>query len=286
MKLLNLKKVTALVCAGVTVLSLTGCQAVLDYVDSYVPPTTPAQMAATTPAADPGSTDPAQTTPAPTQPAQPTLVGVVTDAGVLNVRAGAGVEFDIVGQLEDGTKVAIYEQVPVGDSYWGRIKIGWISMNYVRIVDTGVSENTAIVDSVIATVTSENLNIRSGPSSNYNRLGSLTTGDKVQISEICVVGSTLWGKSKKGWVCMDYVSVDGSADGKLVLTGIVNANKLTIRSQPGSDHEEIGSYSAGQRIVITELQSKNYVPWGKTDKGWICMNYVICDGEIRLSAGS
>ncbi len=281
LNLLGKKKLLALVCAAACVFSLAGCQEVMEYVDNYVPPTAP-ETFETVPN---GPTDPAQTTPAPTEPPQEVIVGVVTGAGVLNVRSGPGVEYEKVGSLEDGTKVAIYERQPVGESTWGRIKAGWISMNYIAIQDKQDDEIT-VTHSIIATVTTENLNIRTGPSSNYEKVGALTTGDKVQISEICVIKQVLWGKTRKGWLCMSYVQIDGTPDGGLWLTGTVNVQELMIRSGPGTNNRVTGNYASGQKIVITQLQSVDYVPWGKTDKGWVCMSYVIPDGNITVSAGS
>ncbi len=285
MKLYPGKRILALSCAMVCALAFSGCQAILEYVDNYVPPTTPADSVTVPITTGPNGESTPVTTPEETQPSQPTVVGVVTGAGVLNVRAGAGVEFDTVGSLEDGTKVAIYEQIKVGDSYWGRIKIGWISMNYIVITDSGISESSTI-DSIIATVTSETLNIRSGPSTDYGRVGSLSAGDKIQITEIRAFGQKLWGKGSKGWVSMSYVKIDGMPNGELRISGTVNTAELTIRSAPGSGNQSLGSYSRGEKLLITEIQSKDYLPWGKTDKGWVCINYILVDGGIVVTAGS
>ena len=36
----------------------------------------------------------------------------------------------------------------------------------------------------------------------------------------------------------------------------------------------IGFYYNGASVRITEIKLVNDVPWGKTDKGWISMEYV------------
>lgn len=283
MKLHPGKRILALGCALVCALAFSGCQAVLDYVDNYVPPTTPAGSVTVPTTTGPNGETAPETTPAQTQPSQPTVVGVVTGAGVLNVRAGAGTEFEKVGSLEDGTKVAIYEQVQVGESTWGRIKIGWISMNYIQITDTGISESSTI-DSIIATVTGENLNVRSGPGTGHDRVGSLTTGDKIQITEVRIVGESIWGKGAKGWVSMNYVQIDGMPNGELRLSGTVDTAELMIRSAPGAQNQHLGSYLQGEKVLITQLKSLDSQPWGKTDKGWICIDYVAVDGGIVVTA--
>lgn len=270
------KKILALGCAVLLAVLFTGCQALIEYVDNYVPPTIPE---GTDPRPEettvPGETQPEETFP------QTVVAGVVT-ADVLNVRAGTGTEYDVVGTLEEGTKVAIYEQKQVGDILWGRIKIGWVSMKYIEIVDN-VEVRVTATHSVIATVMVEDLNIRKGPSSRYAKVGNLTTGDKVQITEIRVIDDTLWGLSMKGWVHMGYVTIDGTPDGSLYLTATVDTRELTIRSEPGAASSALGSYAQGDRIVITQLQEKDGAPWGKTDKGWVFMDYVVPDGNIIVS---
>ncbi len=280
----DLKRLLALVCLAGSIISLCGCNKVLEYVDSYIPPTTPEFME-TAPAETGGA--PGETAPEATEPEQQTLVGIVTGAKVLNVRSGPGTEYDKVGTYDEGMKVAIYERQQVGDSYWGRTKAGWISMNYIVLEETEEEkeEASATTHSIIATVTTNDLNVRSGPGTRYDGVDRVNTGDKVQITEICVLDNILWGKTKKGWLCMSYVSIDGTVDGKLRLTGTVNASELMIRSAPGTDAKRLDSYKNGDKIVITELRAVNYVPWGKTDKGWVCMDYVIPDGNIVVSAG-
>lgn len=284
MNMQSVKRLLAFICIIGCIASLCGCSELIEYVDSYVPPTTPEYMHTA-----PGDTepdDPGDTAPEATEPAQPTLVGIVTGAGVLNVRSGPGTEYEKVGELDEGTKVAIYERQQVGDSAWGRIKSGWISMNYIVIEDDDDKKESTTTYSIIATVTTNDLNVRSGPGTGYDAVTRVNTGDKVQITEICVLGKILWGKYKQGWLCMSYVTIDGSSDGGLHLSGKVNTEELMIRSAPGTDAKAVGKYQSGDTVVITELRSVSYVPWGKTDKGWVCMNYVLPDGNIIVSAGS
>ena len=49
----------------------------------------------------------------------------------LNVRAGAGTTYEVVGQLAEGTTVVILEKKTVDGTVWGRIEQGWISMDYI-----------------------------------------------------------------------------------------------------------------------------------------------------------
>lgn len=58
---------------------------------------------------------------------------------------------------------------------------------------------------VTKTVTSNNLNIRSGAGTKYEKVGSYKRGDVITIYEETVVGGQPWGRTDLGWVCMDYV---------------------------------------------------------------------------------
>lgn len=56
-----------------------------------------------------------------------------TYAGV-NVRSGAGIANAIVGKILNGTEVTILEVKLVGAAKWGRVKQGWICMDYVTMI--------------------------------------------------------------------------------------------------------------------------------------------------------
>ena len=56
-----------------------------------------------------------------------------TYAGV-NVRSGAGIANAIVGKILNGTEVTILEVKLVGTAKWGRVKQGWICMDYVTMI--------------------------------------------------------------------------------------------------------------------------------------------------------
>ena len=167
------------------------------------------------PAPDPTPTpDPEPTpdpTPTPTPDPDPTPDEVIATGTInvdsLNIRAGAGTDYAIVGSLTKGARVEIYEIVAAsGGTNWGRIAKGWISMKYVDL------DEEEPVDKIIATGTiktsSGNLNVRSGPGSNYEIVTKLASGTRVDIHEITMVDGTKWGRIDQGWISMDYVVLD------------------------------------------------------------------------------
>ena len=70
-----------------------------------------------------------------TQKTDGTGKGIIanTYAGV-NVRSGAGIANAIVGKILNGTEVTILEVKLVGTAKWGRVKQGWICMDYVTMI--------------------------------------------------------------------------------------------------------------------------------------------------------
>ncbi len=51
----------------------------------------------------------------------------------LNIRSGAGTDYPAVGTLNYGDRVTILEEKVVGDTTWGKIANGWISLGFVAI---------------------------------------------------------------------------------------------------------------------------------------------------------
>ena len=129
-----------------------------------------------------------------------TAKGLVTGNG-LNVRSGPGTNYNSVASYAAMTRVNILEQVKVGGTTWGCTKDGWISLSYVYI------DGTTAEGSTTGTISGSNVNIRSGPGTNYDRVGSYNSGDTVQVYAQFTVGNMKWGCTSKGWVSMDYVEV-------------------------------------------------------------------------------
>ena len=103
-----------------------------------------------------------------------------------------------------------------------------------------------------------------------------------------------WGKTDKGWINLKYVKMDAAKDdkddkdddqkydddeiGKNTTFKKGNAtvkvnSTLTIRKTASQSGEKVGSYEDGAKVKILEVKGE----WGKTDKGWINLRYVVYD---------
>ena len=123
-------------------------------------------------------------------------VGTVT-ASELLIRQSPSTAATSVGKYTKGTQVTILES----SNGWGRTDKGWISLSYVYI------DGTTGDGAATGTISGSNVNIRSGPGTNYDRVGSYNSGDTVQVYAQFTVGNMKWGCTSKGWVSMDYVEV-------------------------------------------------------------------------------
>ena len=238
--------------------------------------TTPTAPAATTP------TTPAVTTPTTpvnsitgtgttTTPAN-AKYGVIT-ASELNIRATASQSADRVGSYQYGDRIAVLES----SNGWGRTDKGWISLSYVYM-DGDVGTNAAY-----GTVTATQLNVRSGPGTNYERVKTLSQNERVQVLQQIKVGNTTWGYASGGWVSMEFIQLDGSTNnntgntgntGTTTYTGVVTGSGVNVRSGAGTSYPVVGSKTMGDVVTITETVSADGMIWGKIDTGWISMNYV------------
>ena len=213
--------------------------------------------------------DEAEPEPEPTPQGQ---MGTVT-TDILNIRANAGTEYTALGCLERGARVEILETKQVGTVLWGRIDKGWISMAYVQL-DGATSEPEPTPQSQMGTVTTDILNIRANAGTGYTALGCLHRGTRVEILETKQVGTTLWGRIDKGWISMDYVQLDGANAEPETIIGTINTYCLRIRNGAGTTAAVVGCYYSGTQVEILETTVVNGVTWGRTDKGWISMEYV------------
>ena len=222
---------------------------------------------------EPAPTDPVED---PSEPSGNVVaVGTVT-ATELNIRKGAGASYDPVGKYIKGDKVEILE---VKDG-WGRTNKGWISMKYVQQAGTSTeNDKTAEDDKTTAEIESDgktkvlgygivdigSLNVRSGPGTKYDKVDSVSQGDRYAYYQ----KSGNWVRLKNGWVSTSYFYIEGTK-GEKAGSGIIIGSDLNIRTGPGTGYKTNGSYNKGDKVEILHQIGG----WGCTNKGWISMKYV------------
>ena len=210
--------------------------------------------------------------------------GKVSGAEKVNVRTAPGVGNPVATQLSEGTAVTVYEQTTVNNASWGHIDQGWISMGYVTLNESKESGSSISTGSSAVVSSSVNLNVRSGPGSNYTKVATLAPGTSVVILRKETVNGVAWGLIDQGWINLNYVSATASSSGSTgygVSGTVVNCSTgVNIRSAAGTTNALVGVAALGSRVTVTERVQVNGYYWGHIDRGWVCMDYIQLDSEF------
>lgn len=212
--------------------------------------------------------------------------GTVT-ASELNIRKDAGSQYDSLGKYKQGDKVTIIET----KNGWGRTSKGWISMSYVKLDSTTTDPDDQDDDTDTSKLVTDGktkilgygvveevdtLNVRKGPGTKYDKVTSIPAGQRLPYYQ----KSGNWVRLADGWVSLTYFDTDEKIESGT--KGTVNTAELNIRKDAGSKYDSVGKYKKGD--VITILDVKNN--WGKTDKGWVSLNYVILESDGTTGSSS
>lgn len=210
--------------------------------------------------------------------------GVVKANTNLNVRNGAGTGYTKVGTVNGGTTLSFYERVTVNGMEWGRIGPSqWVCLAYVTLNTSSTTPSTPTATTGTGTViSSTKLNVRTGPSASYTRVGSLNPGTTITIYEVTTNGTQQWGRiGTNQWVCMTYVRMNSTSSGSTTTvpstgyTGkVTSTTQLNIRAAAGTGNAIVGRLNPGTTVTIYELTTVNGVSWGRIASGWVCMSYI------------
>ena len=236
--------------------------------------------------------------------------GTLLNSFRLQVREQPGQEFDpIITWERIQPNVTVTNLTNVDGITWGKIPQGWIQVSDADGYPIDVMLNTAKFTVITDTVT-----VRESASTGANRVDALgmnvefnvndynENGDYVQV---IVSGDTVWGYATKvgeenatygGWVNLasKYVSRNGVSAGNSDDTttggtgtgttglGIVSNTYtgVNVRTAPGTGNPSLGKIPAGTTINIYETKTHGAAQWGRTDKGWVCMDYVTMVGDL------
>lgn len=189
------------------------------------------------------------------------LTGTVdTGTSVLRMRAEASANGTILKKLANGTQVEVLNTL---DSGWYQVSYqdttGYVSSDYLKLnnedgtpveadpaaVPSAASQETGETEAAYVRVISGPLNIRSGPSTDCDKVGKLYTGKIVEILGL----QDGWYQIESGYINADYVAQ--------------------------ADPSEVKESSKGQEIVDYALQFVGYpyVYGGSSPKGFDCSGF-------------
>lgn len=167
-------------------------------------------------------------------PPPPPKIGTVREEGV-NLRDGPGTNYVSMARMGQGQDLTLVEQyqgwflVEYGTTY------GWVTADFLNIVP-GVIERVPVANSIpdpnpplIGSVLENAVNIRKGPGSAYERVGSLNAGTEVSL----LARHKDWyrvqlGNGTKAWMFSDLLRISPMAVRRVPVTNDIPA--LPVRT--------------------------------------------------------
>lgn len=133
---------------------------------------------------------------------------VNTEGSTLRVRSQADTTGEILTQLSHGTTVEVLTSVENG---WYQISVngtkGYVSGDYLVVNETEAASLPVEAEPVYVQVTTSVLNVRSGPGTSYDKVGSVRSGQILKAT-----AENGWYKIDSGYISAEYVKeVDASA---------------------------------------------------------------------------
>ncbi|NTV62895.1 MAG: SH3 domain-containing protein [Oscillochloris sp.] len=206
-------------------------------------------------------------------PPPPPKIGVVVEEGV-NLRDGPGTNYVSMARMSAGQELTLVEQfqswflVEYGDQY------GWVTSDFLNIVD-GVVQRVPVSQTVpdpnpplVGTVLENAVNIRKGPSSSYERVGSINAGTEVAL----LAKHKDWVKIQlsdgtKAWIFSDLMKASPMAIRRIPMTN--NFPALPSRVSPrGSSSGSAVNIPASGDVAGYAVQFVGYrYRWGGSSPG-------------------
>ncbi len=205
------------------------------------------------------------------------LIRVKVD--ILNVRSGPGLEYNVINKIHNGETYQLIED----NKAWMKIKIndsiGWVAGWLVEKVTTNTKVKTA--ESTVDT-----LNVRQGPSTNFDIIDQIHPNTKYPIIDeegdwIKIQVNT----NKFGWIAKWFSKIaEEAATNESVQSDYVTiqVNMLNVRKSPSTDSEIIGVVEKGDKVEVVNIENGWYKIKFKSGYGWITSKYA---SQITKSNG-
>lgn len=207
--------------------------------------------------------------------------GVVTGSS-LRLRSEPSLNSSTLTYLNKGTEVAVLEQL----DGWFKIEYkdmtGYVSADYLRYTPATTAEEAdePVIDNEeepievkkIGTISGNNVNFRTKPTTSSDIIGKLAKGTEVEVISVADGWCEIVYNGTTGYVSSDYVAIDGQTVAQP--KGIVIGSCVNVRSGASTGHGIITKVYAG---AIVELLDKNgnwyYISYNGY-KGYISADYV------------
>lgn len=219
-------------------------------------------------------------------------IATIINTDSVNVRDTGATYGKLIGKLSRGSTYNVLRE----NNGWYELDVdvdnnpktgSWVYSEYLDVREgstsgsgssnsgnSGSSGSTTVETGTgIVANTYTGVNIRTGPSTGYALVGKYLPGTKVEITEVKTGGASKWGKTEKGWVCMDYITMvsnypiegggSGSSGGSTgggsssttesaIYTGVTK-QEVNIRKEANLNADIVRTVPADSPVTIHEI---------------------------------
>ena len=209
-----------------------------------------------------------------------------TTAGV-NVRSGPGTNYSSKTVIASGTSITVTDR---SNSEWYAVKLsngttGYIYSIYIRIESESSSGGSSGTESTPAKTT-EYVNVRSGPGTNYSSKTVIASGTSITVTD---TSNPEWYAVKlsngmTGYIYSIYIELESSAGGST--SGGVQAKTtagVNLRRGAGTSFGVIRVVATGTTVTVTEATNAQWYKVKLSDgtEGYIFTEYLnVISGDI------
>jgi len=148
---------------------------------------------------------------------------IMVTTGNLNLRTGPSTSYSIIRVIPSGAEVKVLST----SSGWARVVYdgsqGYCSLSYLKLKSTEPPTSTDV------RITTEELNLRSGPGVSYSIIAVMPAGAKVMVLSVSGDWAKVNYSGKIGYAHTGYLVKEGTVASSTVITkGLVNASSKQI----------------------------------------------------------
>ena len=215
----------------------------------------------------------------------------------VNFRSGPGTNYSSQGIIASGTSITVTD---TSNSEWYAVRLsngstGYIYAEYISM-STGGSTSSGEERSA---KTTEYVNFRSGPGTNYNSKGVIALGTTVTVTD---TSNAQWyavrlSNGSTGYIFAEYISFTGSntpsataAPTQAPSNGSEQTAKTTeyvnFRSGPGTNYNSKGVIALGTTVTVTDTSNSEWyaVRLSNGSTGYIFAQYLKLNSSSSATA--
>ena len=215
----------------------------------------------------------------------------------VNFRSGPGTNYSSQGIIASGTTITVTD---TSDSEWYAVRLsngstGYIYAEYISMSTSGSTSN----GEERSAKTTEYVNFRSGPGTNYSSKGVISLGTTVTVTD---TSNAQWyavrlSNGSTGYIFAEYISFTGSntpsataAPTQAPSNGSEQTAKTTeyvnFRSGPGTNYSSKGVIALGTTVTVTDTSNSEWyaVRLSNGSTGYIFAQYLKLNSSSSATA--